>query len=119
VIKVYFLDTYALIEIYRKNKNYEKYKDGQFIISYLNLIEFDYYLLKNNLDRSIFYKLKEFVTQVTDEDVKKANELKLKHKDRDVSFIDCLGYTIAGRLKIKFVTGDKEFEGLDNVEFVK
>ena len=32
---------------------------------------------------------------------------------------DCIGYIIAKRLGMKFLTGDKEFEGFENVEFVK
>ena len=32
---------------------------------------------------------------------------------------DCIGYILAKRLSIKFLTGDKEFEKLDDVEFVK
>ncbi len=32
---------------------------------------------------------------------------------------DCIGYIFAKQLGIKFLTGDKEFENLDNVEFVK
>ena len=32
---------------------------------------------------------------------------------------DCIGYILAKNIGIKFLTGDKEFENLDNVEFVK
>lgn len=119
MIKIYFFDTYALVEIYRANKNYEKYKDSRFVTSYLNLIEFDYYLLKTKGDRNLFNRLKEFTVEVEDEDVKKANEFKLEHKKKDLSFVDCIGYMIAKRAGIKFLTGDKHFENRDNVEFVK
>ena len=33
--------------------------------------------------------------------------------------VDCIGYMTAKRLGVKFLTGDREFEGMDNVEFVK
>ncbi len=46
-------------------------------------------------------------------------QFRLKWKDRKVSIPDCIGYVMAKNLDIKFLTGDKEFEGLDNVEFVK
>ena len=32
---------------------------------------------------------------------------------------DCIGYIMAKKLNIKFLTGDKEFENFLNVEFVK
>ena len=119
LVNIYFFDTYALVEIYKKNKNYERYKDFAFVICYLNLMEFDYFLLRNNGDRSLFDQLKEFVMQIKDEDLKNANEFRFKYRNKKFSFIDSLGYVIAKRLNIKFLTGDKEFEGFDNVEFVK
>jgi predicted nucleic acid-binding protein len=33
--------------------------------------------------------------------------------------VDCISYALANRLGIKFLTGDMQFEGLPNVEFVK
>jgi len=119
LIKIYFFDTYALIEVYEGNKNYDQYKDKEFVTSYFNLIEFDFYLLKNEEDRNLFKRLKEFIIRIEDEDVKKANELKLKYKKEDISFTDCLGYIIAKRLGIKFLTGDNQFKDKENVEFVK
>ena len=119
LIEIYFFDTYALIEIYRKNKDYEKYKNVTMLTSYLNLIEFDYYLLRTGGDRNLFYKLKEFIVQVEDEDIRKANELKFKYKKKNLSFVDCVGYIMAKRLGIKFLTGDQTFAEMDDVEFVK
>ena len=46
-------------------------------------------------------------------------KLRLKHKKRDLSMTDCIGYAIAKRLGIKFLTGDKEFKDFENVEFIK
>ena len=46
-------------------------------------------------------------------------EFRLKWKDRGVSITDCVGYIMAREMGIKFLTGDKEFEGLEGVEFVK
>ena len=44
---------------------------------------------------------------------------KIKNIKRSLSYADCIGYIIALRYGIKFLTGDKEFETLENVEFVK
>jgi uncharacterized protein len=43
----------------------------------------------------------------------------LKTKHRKLSIPDAIGYTIAKRLEIKFLTGDEDFKNYDNVEFVK
>ena len=51
--------------------------------------------------------------------IKEANELKLKINRRDVSYVDCLGYTLAKKLGVKFLTGDEQFKDMENVEFVK
>ena len=44
--------------------------------------------------------------------------LQLKNKSRDVSYADALGYYLALKSKVKFLTGDKWFKGLEGVEFV-
>jgi len=41
------------------------------------------------------------------------------NKKRNLSYVDCIGYIIAKQRNIKFLTGDKEFEYMENVEFVK
>ncbi|MBI2660858.1 hypothetical protein HYX09_01165, partial [Candidatus Woesearchaeota archaeon] len=51
--------------------------------------------------------------------IEEAAKFRLKMKKRNISMTDCIGYVISGKLKVKFLTGDKEFEHLPNVEFVK
>ena len=55
-----------------------------------------------------------------DEDViKEAAKMKIRLGKRNVSMTACIGYILSLKLKIKFLTGDKEFESFRNVEFVK
>ena len=118
----YFLDTYALIEIVKKNKNYEPYKKGNLITTKLNLMEFHYFLLRTvgKSEADVKYnRLLSLTTEISDETIKKANEFKLFHKKRKLSYIDCLGYIIARISGSKFLTGDNQFKDLQNVEFVK
>jgi predicted nucleic acid-binding protein len=42
-----------------------------------------------------------------------------KNKKRNLSYADCIGYIYALKNNLIFLTGDKEFEDLKNVEFVK
>ena len=41
-----------------------------------------------------------------------------EYKKFDLSYADCLGYVISKKLNIRFLTGDKQFKDLPNVEFV-
>jgi hypothetical protein len=45
--------------------------------------------------------------------------LKMKKKKKALSYVDALGYTIANRMKIRFLTGDIAFEDVPNVEYVR
>jgi PIN domain nuclease of toxin-antitoxin system len=38
---------------------------------------------------------------------------------KKLSTIDCVGYSVANRLKIPFLTGDREFADMSNVQFVR
>ncbi len=118
----YFFDTYAFMEIIVGNPNYNRFKNCYIITTKLNLMELHYTLLRiynrEIADYYYDYFLK-FVKDVEDDIIKNANEFKLFYKKRNISYIDCIGYFMAKRFGIKFLTGDKEFEDLVNVEFVK
>ena len=118
----YFLDTYALIEIVKQNKGYDIYKKGNLITTKLNLMEFHYFLLrtigKNEADIK-YDRLLPITIEISDKAIKKANEVKLFNKKRKLSYVDCLGYVLALANGAKFLTGDNQFEKMDNVEFVK
>ena len=51
--------------------------------------------------------------------IEEAAKLKNQLNKRNVSMTDCIGYVLSRRLGIKFLTGDKEFEDFEDVEFVK
>jgi len=38
---------------------------------------------------------------------------------KKLSTIDCVGYAVANRLNVPFLTGDREFADMDNVQFVR
>lgn len=119
---IYFLDTYALIEIIKENKNYDKFKETINITSLMNLYELHYFISKEfGLGKADFIidKLKGIAVDIKIEDLKKASNFRIENIKKKFSYIDCLGYAIALNRKVKFLTGDKEFENLENVEFVK
>ena len=119
----YFFDTYALIEIYKSNPNYEKYqKYIGMIINRLNLLEYAYFLMREGRQSEvteIFEKLSRFNVDYDNELLIEAAKMKLKFAKERLSFADCIGYHLAKKHNAKFLTGDEKFRNIDNVEFVK
>ncbi|HUS50720.1 MAG TPA: PIN domain-containing protein [Candidatus Paceibacterota bacterium] len=118
----YFFDSYAVIEIVTGNPNYAKFVNEVPIITIFNLAEI-YYSSLNRLDDKradeIYEKYCQCVVEVSDEILKKAIKFRKENKKKDLSYADCIGYICALENNMKFLTGDKEFEGMRNVEFVK
>lgn len=119
---MFFFDTYALIELIYGNPNYSKYKNAKIITSRMNIMELHYRILQiygREYAEKAYQKFLEFAIEIPDEIIKKANQFKLFHKKQKLSYVDCIGYLLAKVHNVKFLTGDKEFKGMDNVEFVK
>ena len=117
----YFLDSYAIIEILKGNKVYIKYLDFDCKTSIFNLYEVLYNLLKID-EKSAEDSFKEFLKfQIEIEEgwFIEAAKFKLSHKARGLSYADCIGYIAALKTDRLFLTGDKEFRDMPNVEFVK
>lgn len=118
----YFLDTYAIIEMIKGNQNYSKYLNAEGYTSVLNLYELHFNLLKEfgeEIAGLYFNKYLPIKLDIKDEDILSGSEFKLKHIKNNISYADALGYAIAARRGLMFLTGDKEFKNLPNVEFVK
>lgn len=119
---VYFFDSYAIVEIINGSPNYQPYKEVAIITTKLNLFEVCYSLLREGkqeeLDEFLIYSYN-YILDFDKDLIKDAAQFRLQHKSRNLSMTDCIGYSLAKRLGIKFLTGDKEFEHFDKVEFVK
>ncbi len=119
--ETYLFDTYALIELLNKNPKYEKYLECSIIINDLIFSEFCYKIYRENI-----LKGNDFIKEIEDsiefpdkEIIKKAMKFRVENKKKEMTITDCISYIMSKELRIKFLTGDKEFEGFDNVEFVK
>ena len=119
----YFFDTYALIELLKKNPAYERFIEEPVNTSVLNLGELQYCLLKKGINKDIidswYERLRSSCIEIDAEYVKKAMYFKFENKSKSFSFIDCIGYITSRENGLVFLTGDKEFKGLDSVEYVK
>lgn len=119
----FFFDSYALIEVYQNNKNYKKYASTKIITSYFQVYEVYYGLIRSGCSEEeindFFEFLQNFCIELNFDWIPKSVQLRREYKKRELSYADCLGYVIAKELGIKFLTGDKEFKDLPNVEFVR
>jgi len=119
---IYFFDTYAIIEILKGNKGYEKFKDSQAIISTFNLAELHLHITRifgAEVTRNSLEEFSNCVAGFEIEDFIEATNFKLKDIKKNFSIPDSIGYAMSKRLGLKFLTGDKNFQDLGNVEFVK
>lgn len=118
----YFFDTYAVIEILNANPNYQKYADKPAVITIFNLAEI-YYSCLNNFSEDeleeIYLQYKQAVVDIDDETLKDAIKFRKEHKKKDISYTDAIGYIYAKEHGMKFLTGDKAFENISGVEYVK
>ena len=119
----YFFDTYALSEMILENENYEKYQTEVINTSTLNIAEFYYFLLRNYDKKTADYLIKNLdfrLINIIQRDMAiEAGNFKFENKKEKLSYIDCLGYSIAKMLNMIFLTGDEKFKNKENVEFVK
>ena len=119
----YFYDSYAILAFVFGVPVYEKYfVNSSGITTYYNLLEVYYRLLSTNGQEKADEVLERFIPHViwpTFQDVKPAMQFRLENKNKRLSYADCLGYILARKYKVKFLTGDEGFNGRINVEFVK
>ena len=119
---MYFFDTYALVEIIKGNKNYEKYKTETPICTIFNLFELHQSLLREFNKKTADFWVEKFdyeLLEIIKEDVIKASDFRFLHRKKELSSIDCIGYILSQKNNLKFLTGDSDFEKIENVEFVK
>ena len=110
----------AFFEIIRGNPKYLPYQDAIAITTIFNLAELNYCLKKEVEEKKadeLTEKYRSYLIEVNLDDIKTAMSLKNKH--RKLSIPDAIGYIIAKKFNVKFLTGDEEFKNFDNVEFIK
>lgn len=119
---MYFFDTYAIIEIIKGNKNYKKFENYNILTSVLNIGELYYILLKEHGKKIAGQWIRTFNFDLIDikpEIVIEAAQFRFVNRAKNLSYIDCIGYILAKEKSLKFLTGDKEFKNLPDVEYIK
>ena len=119
--KLYY-DSYAIIEYVNGNLRYDKYfKDYEGITTLYNVMEVYYAILREENElkaKEVLEMLKSIVIYPSFDDIEEAMKFRLRHKLKRFSYADCLGYILAKKRNIKFLTGDKGFMDIPNVIFV-
>ena len=121
-IKRRCLDTYALVEISEGNPDFVAYLSEDITITELILAEFYALMLRRFGEKTALYwlrKLQPYAVKVEFDPLIDAMSFREKNKQKNLSFFDEVGYIFAVRNNFVFVTGDKEFEHLKQVEFRK
>lgn len=125
MVERYLFDTYGLVCLIQDRPSYRRFADSIILTTQYNLIEL-YYSVLHDYDqktaKDIYRRYNNSVISVSDDVIFKAMAFRLRMKRNpkcNLSYIDCIGYECARALRIPFVTGDKEFKGVDNVEFVQ
>ena len=121
-----FADTYALIELLKGNPNYQNYAHADLIATEFNILELTYALFRD-FGRDEAEKVLKLVRDrieilpTDDSDYLDTSEFRksANKTGKKLSLIDALGYSCSIKLRIKFLTGDREFIEMENVEYIK
>lgn len=120
---IFFADSYAIIDYFKGNQKFKKYfEENETITTKLNLMEVYYSALLESTEEKAGEYYDFFLDKCIDFDddtIKKAMKLRFKEKSKKLSYVDALGYQISLEKNVKFLTGDKQFKELKNVEFIK
>ena len=122
MVRLKYLDTYALVEVSRGNQKFSKYSQEEFITSDITLAEFYGVLLREFNEKTAEYwlhKLRPYSEEVYLDVLIKAVTLKRQLKETKLSFFDAVGYIFSKERGAVFVTGDEDFKNMNGVEFVK
>ena len=117
-MKTYVADSFALIELRKQNARYKPYKTAHLIITENALLEFSYYLLREKKDaKQTIKQFWQYTRHITQTVAYASIKMKFALRKKKLSYTDCLGYCLARELKVPFLTGDKQFKDLPNVEW--
>lgn len=122
-----FYDSYAVLAYISGEKAYAKYFDEERssgALTKLNLMEIYFRAAKvhgNGAARQIIDRFSKYLIDFDIDDIVGSMKLReeLMKKRMDISYVDALGYYLAKKMQIPFLTGDRHFRELEGVKFVR
>ncbi len=118
----FFFDSYAIVEILKANPAYSRFQEEAVLTSGANLGEVYYCVLRMGEEKEYREKMSKLTVHLINPEVvdwENASALRFLQKGKRLSLIDCLGYELAKKHGLSFLTGEKEFEKMPNVTHVK
>ena len=119
---IYFFDSYAIMELIKKNPDYERFKRFNLVTSVLNVGEIYAIFLREDGKKKAdgwFRNWNFELLEITSDVIVKAVYFRYLNKGKNLSLTDVVGYILSLKHKLKFLTGDNQFKDMPNVEFVK
>lgn len=116
----FFFDTHALVGITTARPGYERFRNEPIVTDRGCLYEFARFILKSRRARDVVPVLAALRAErldPTDEDLVAA--AKLQRQRPRLSAQDALGYVLARRAGLRFLTGDRAFRGMVGVQLVE
>lgn len=122
-----FYDSYAVLAYISGEKAFAKYFDGQSsggVLTKLNLMEIYFRAAKlhgHEAAREVIDRFSRYLIDFDIDDIAGCMKLReeLMKKRIGISYVDALGYYLAKKMRIPFLTGDRQFADLAGVKFVK
>ena len=120
-------DTYAWIEYFigsKKGEVVKSYFDNEILTPTLALMELSYRFDQEGWDFKKFLnfiKSKSTIMGINEDTILEFGKFYnlLKKKEKSISFVDTLIFTLAKLENTKILTGDLHFKEFENVEFLK
>jgi predicted nucleic acid-binding protein len=119
----FFYDSYSVLAYLSDRPGYASYfEKNTGVLTRLNLMEVHYAILRAHGARAAHEVLEAYSACEIDfslVDIEASMKLRYELRKLELSYADALGYHIAKKEGLKLLTGDKVFEGLPGVEFVR
>jgi hypothetical protein len=122
---MFFLDSYAIIEMAKANPHYSMFRDTPVVTSHLNLLEVYYILCQQgseDLAEDCLATLSPHAVDIPPRMIPRIARFRLERKGTTggrFSYADAFGYVYAQESGYTFLTGAHEFEGFPGVRFVR
>lgn len=117
----FFFDTYALVSLLEGDPAYRPYRALPVYTHDFQLFELFTAILRDDPTArplEAANALRPNLLPHAREDLLVASIYKLARSRDRVSYADSLGYILARGHRLRFLTGDRKFEGIENVEWV-
>jgi predicted nucleic acid-binding protein len=118
----FFYDSYSVLAYLSDSPGYAIYfEKNTGFLTRLNLMEICYAILRRHGPKAAHQVLEAYSTYEIEfslSDVESAMKLRHELRSLELSYTDALGYYISKKEGLRFLTGDKAFKGLPDVEYL-